>query len=502
MTGLFLSILGISLSAGLVIAGLMLIAPLLNRRYAAKWKYWIWILLAIRLLIPFDVGIRPIGVNTMLQTPRRKAVEAVVPAAPLPEERMTELIREGTVAPPQIIVEIPAQAAAPIVSQPDKNNASISWLELAVLIWLTGALSFIAFHLLSYMHFRRRVADEGRFPEDEYIREQVLRLSEELKIKSPISLAVYSKAASPMVIGLLRPVLVLPDQRCSAEEMYFVLKHELIHLRRHDIFFKLLFVVVNGIHWFNPLVWIMRSEAVMDMEMACDEKVVQEAAYAVRKAYTEALLSTIHRGARGEAALSTQFSGGKQLMKKRFKNILTGLDKKNGFFLLMLVLVLTIGLGSWIGCSIAEAGQPPENTPQSGSSSYAALAITGESRENEGYTPLRNPENIDGVRKGLMHTTFMDIQNAYAVYAFEEHKYVVRYTWDGGKSWDKMIISCSNPPAEQIGEPIYLEEFYFTGGSEDTVWRKVTAKYGEFPQVYLSQGKYLSYSDLRVERRN
>ena len=54
MGNIFLSILGISVSIGLIVIGLIFLTPFLNKRYAAKWKYLIWIFLALRLLIPFS----------------------------------------------------------------------------------------------------------------------------------------------------------------------------------------------------------------------------------------------------------------------------------------------------------------------------------------------------------------------------------------------------------------------------------------------------------------
>lgn len=73
-----------------------------------------------------------------------------------------------------------------------------------------------------------------------------------------------------MIIGFIKPVLVLPEEQYSSEELFFILKHELIHLKRGDVYFKLLFVTANTVRWFNPLIWIMQKEAAIDMELSCD----------------------------------------------------------------------------------------------------------------------------------------------------------------------------------------------------------------------------------------
>lgn len=133
-----------------------------------------------------------------------------------------------------------------------------------------------------------------------------------------------------MIIGGSQPILVLPEEAYSDEELFFILKHELIHLQHKDIYFKLLFVAACAVHWFNPLVWLMQKEAVVDMELYCDESVIRGISYAGRKAYTETLLSTLHRQCAKRTVLSTQFYGGKKIMKKRFKYILSKKGKKNG----------------------------------------------------------------------------------------------------------------------------------------------------------------------------
>lgn len=59
--------------------------------------------------------------------------------------------------------------------------------------------------------------------------------------------------------------------------MFFLLKHELVHLKRKDVYWKLLFVAANAFHWFNPLIWVMHREAVVDLELSCDERVLEGA---------------------------------------------------------------------------------------------------------------------------------------------------------------------------------------------------------------------------------
>lgn len=341
LTNLFLSVVGISISVSLVVLALVLTAPLFNRRYAVKWKYFIWIFLALRLLIPFSGS----------------EIRAIV-------DRSSDHIISGDAQGENdsgsrqlITLEIPRRMADPVIPPSENSGGGIALLDVLAYVWFAGSLCMLAFYLYAYVRCRVRLKNAGIPMEDRVVLEQYGRLLEEMGVRRHLRMVEDIGAASPMVMGFARPVLVLPPGRYSAEELRFILKHELIHLKRHDVYLKLLLVVANTMHWFNPVIWLMRKEAVVDMELSCDEKVIQGAGFTERKAYTETLISTLHQKAGKRAVLSTQFYGGKQVMKKRFKNILVKMNKKNGIPVFLCAVVLTVGLGMLVGCSVMNPDQ-------------------------------------------------------------------------------------------------------------------------------------------------
>lgn len=344
MTNIFLSLFGISVSISLIVIVLILLTPFLNKRYAAKWKYLIWIFLALWLLVPFS-GSNGSFVMDMLSQMKTQT---------LPKSEDTDTPTDVTIPSGRIIVEIPAQMTTPITVQSEKNNVGITLLDIVTFIWMIGSLIFVSVHFISYSHYKRQVIKKGRIIGDTHILRQIFELKCELHIRHTIQAIEYHEAESPMIIGFLKPVLVLPKEQYSSEELFFILKHELVHLKRRDTYFKLLFVTANAVHWFNPFIWIMQKEAAIDMELSCDERVTQGTSYAVRKAYTETLLSMLHNQCAKRTVLSTQFYGGKKIMKKRFKNILLKNRKKNGISILICAVILTISFGTLVGCSIAK----------------------------------------------------------------------------------------------------------------------------------------------------
>lgn len=410
ITKIFLTFFEISLSTTLIVLLLLLTAPLLNKRYAAKWKYWIWLFLAVRLILPVNgyslTYAANMWENTVTAMMKGFLTDSSSTAGDTPID--DALTMEGTFAngapengflsendaPTEwhpgdnipasgretqpfygIRLEIPKWMTTPLVWLPGENGGRITPLDIIAMTWFVVCLILFFLYLLSYGHCKRRILREGKDLGNGPIPDLAFRLSEELHIKGKVSVRIYESAASPMVIGFLKPILVLPNEQYSENELYFILKHELIHLKRHDVFFKLLLAGVSTLHWFNPIVWMMQREAAVDMELSCDERVVMGAGYETRRAYTETLMRALHKKNTSRVILSTQFyeGEGKRVMKKRFANILLRVGKKNGSIILVCAVVLTVSLGALIGCSTAntedqanknaegESGQPDQN---------------------------------------------------------------------------------------------------------------------------------------------
>ncbi len=354
MGNIFLSVFGISVAIGLLALGLIFLTPWINQRYAAKWKYMIWIFLALRLLIPLN------GSNVQYVMDRISQLKVETGSAS--KEKDTNRPTDRAVPYRGIVVEIPAQMTAPIRVSPEQNTAEITILDIVTLVWIIGGLIFISVHLMSYSHYKRQVIKKGRLVKETRILNQICHLKRELHISRTVCVMEYDEAESPMIIGFIKPVLVLPKEQYDSGDLFFILKHELVHFKRGDVYLKLLFVTANAVHWFNPVIWIMQKEAVIDMELSCDERVTKGADFAFRKAYTETLLSMLHKQCVRKTVLSTQFYGGTKIMKKRFKNILIRNRKKNGILILICAVVSSVALGMLSGCSVTKQNTEKENT--------------------------------------------------------------------------------------------------------------------------------------------
>ncbi len=448
MGNIFLSILGISISIGLIVIGLVFLTPFLNKRYAAKWKYLVWIFLALRLLIPFS------GANW----------QHVIDRMPQPEVETGSGLEENNsnnptgIATPYrgIVVEMPAQIAAPIKAPSEKNTADITMLDIMSLVWIIGSLVFISVHLTSYSHYKRQVVKKGRMITDTRILNQVFHLKRELHIRRTVCVMEYDEAGSPMIIGFIKPVLVLPKEQYNSEDLFFILKHELVHFKRGDVYLKLFFVTANAVHWFNPIIWIMQKEAVIDMELSCDERVTQGTSFALRKAYTETLLSMLHKQCVRKTVLSTQFYGGTKIMKKRFKNILIKNRKKNGISILICAVILSITLGMMVGCSVTKENTEKENI-ENENTVNKDIFIDNSSADNN---TLENTITLTFSKEGEQEQkqATLAIGNGYSFYLPDDEKW---------------YLSAPDLWKTEINEQVSLWITHYEGESEDSVNQKL-----------------------------
>ena len=345
---MMLSLLKWSVIVGAAALLLTLFKPLLDKRYSAKWRWGAWLVMAVFLLLA------PVRWESF--APRTADGPPVVIEVPKVEvsvsrqEGISFQRPQGTVPPPSV------PAVRPAGTEPQIRNRTFPLEELLMTLWIAGAALFLLYHGLGTWFFTRKARRWSRSAGEETLRVygEVCR---EMGVRRPPVLRVSPEAGSPMMMGLLRPRLMLPTEDIGERELAFVLRHELTHHRRHDLWYKLALLLANGMHWFNPLIFLLRREAERDLELTCDDAVVARADAETRRAYSETLLASVHRQkGLSRAVLSTHFYGGKEVMKERFRNILGKRGRKWGGLALALVLLGTVAAACTFGVKASQDG--------------------------------------------------------------------------------------------------------------------------------------------------
>ena len=267
-----LNLLKVSAVAGAASALLGALGPALRRRYHAKWRYWVWLCLAALLLSPL-VPLPELGETAVYRAP----VQVEVPAM-----EMTYDQEEGLSLTPQTTLVLPpvptadsvptpeAGETAPIVTVPESSPKpaqtarKIPVETVLLVLWAAGTVLCLSWVLVTTALFSRRCMRWARRP-DEKTAAVLAAEREALDFAGPVALYVTSGTASPAAMGFFRRRIFLPEEDCGEEQLRFVLRHELVHLKRRDLWFQLLLCTARGVHWFNPLVWLLARQASADM---------------------------------------------------------------------------------------------------------------------------------------------------------------------------------------------------------------------------------------------
>ena len=333
MTELFLKVLSMSLSSLWLFGAVVLLRLALKR--SPKWIHvLLWALVAIRLVCPFSFE------SSLSLVPEDLSSGAVL------EEWSDDYVGDVEIihdVRPEYQTAVDAgrepvsagEGGYYVVTGPDgiSEPETVKTAQLPILagIWLAGMAAMALYTVFSYTSLRRKMATSVRLKGNIYQSEA---------------------AASPFVLGLIRPKIYLPF---TMDEMDIphVIAHERAHIRRKDHWWKPLGFLVLTIHWFNPAVWLGYILLCRDIELACDEKVIRDMNLQQQADYSQALLNcSVHR--RSIAACPLAF--GEVGVKQRVANILH--YKKPGFWVLLIALIACIALAVCFLTNPVRSGAP------------------------------------------------------------------------------------------------------------------------------------------------
>lgn len=335
METLFLRMVWLSATVSAVLLPLLLASRWLQSRVKAKSLYILWLLLAVRLVVPVEITLPKPAVT--VQVPQYEVtIPTNRPSGELPDDQLSP-------------VEPNVEPSLPQTEQEPDLTAQTEVPVAVVLgtLWLTGVFAIALIQISSYLVTRRALLRWAR-PVSPETREQIQYLALRLGLKRTFQVRRSDRVRTAMVLGVLRPVLLLPQEECDP----LVVLHELNHLRRRDLEYKGLMMAACWLHWFNPLVWRMSRVAGRNLELCCDEDVAGKENSAFRHRYGRLLLECATEGA--GPVLSSRFGSSKEELKARLTNLFVA--KKRGRALVCLALACAVLAGGLVAC---EQTQPP-----------------------------------------------------------------------------------------------------------------------------------------------
>lgn len=319
-------------SSTVLILALAALRWLLRGKIDPRLQYALWLLAALRLLLPVPLVSSPVSVmNAAADVP------AAVQRLTAPEDRR---------APQPAAEAAPAQPAAAAEPQA-QTKEKLPVRTILKTAWLAGAAILAIVMLAQNLAFLRKLRRVR----------QPLACAE-----SPIPVWLVPGLPSPCLAGLFRPEIYLtPEAAADPATLGFVLRHELAHFRAKDQLWSLVRLVCQCVYWFDPFVWLAAALARRDCELACDARVLRGLDGESRAAYGRALLGLVTAKPGGGQLLSGATT--MQLGQKSLKERITLIAKKPKMaaYTLVFVLLLCLALAA---CTFTGASAQPEPEPE------------------------------------------------------------------------------------------------------------------------------------------
>jgi TonB family protein len=246
------------------------LVQLVGRRWIpAKWSYALWLILLVRMALPFGpesslslwnlvpsntLHLRPSASSPKIGPPDQNKISSPLLGESHIQANVKQRIRHG---------------------QHDESKAaftrSILW-RLIPIIWCGGALLLLTVIAVSNLHLWNSVR-RLRLVTEQPLIELLEDCKQLIKVRTVVGLVITDRVNSPSLFGFIRPRILIPTDmhnRIAMEELRYVFLHELAHLKRGDIWIGWIVAVLQSLHWFNPLAWWAFFRMRADRELACD----------------------------------------------------------------------------------------------------------------------------------------------------------------------------------------------------------------------------------------
>lgn len=329
LSQIFLTFLYKNMTVSVVIIAVLL-ARFLLRKMPKKYSYILWSIVGIRMIfnLPFATNIsvfnlfrgfakRSSTMDTMLAGSRKTNLQ-----------RATDVL--NTIGTSETST---AHASSNTAANAVTHTLTTSQMVLGILglLWLIVVALFVACGIYSYVKCRMLVRTA-------VIARDITSATH--KEKASASVWECDRIPSPFVLGIIRPRIYIPF-RMPKQEQAYILAHEQCHIRRLDPLWKLIAFLLLAVYWWNPLVWCAFFYLVRDMEMSCDEAVIEQFGNEIKQGYSNSLLSfAMERHPYSFAPIAF----GEGDAGRRIKNVLNFKKPQTWAAILVIVLLVVVGV--------------------------------------------------------------------------------------------------------------------------------------------------------------
>lgn len=339
------------------IALLGICSPFFGKRYGVRWRYLLWLVIAVRLLLPVRMALPqnlPISLPVMQSQTMLWQEAEELPV--ITEGAKQEKTMAATSATKSDFISIPQ------VQETTKNNRLWNGLQNELnRLWLAGVAIFWVWQAWKYIAFRRMLQRNRRQVLDAAALDCYYAVCREMQVTKRPALYFCHRLHSPLCMGFFNQEIYINSEERTPEELRLILQHELTHCKRKDIWAKLLLLWARGLHFFNPFVHWMVYLAERDMELSCDAAVMKNCTLEERQAYSMTILGSIRERRYSTTRLTTAFFGGKEELKRRFEYIFDMETKKRGIAVFLAMTMVFCGGMTFVGCVPVQETKPVQS---------------------------------------------------------------------------------------------------------------------------------------------
>ncbi len=309
------TLLEVSVQATLCLTVILVVRRALGKYLRPDWRYALWAILIFRMLLPLNISAPLLSYSIpnpaspsetpappselpappqQIAAPTAAVIRSIDTADQPSEARATTLesALDLTPTPAPVVVPIAVETEAAMDTPAPRE---FPWFATLFLTWLAGAIAVFGAVVYRHVHLTRAIERDAT-PAPDSLAQILRQVREDLRVSLWPVVLITPSIATPTVIGVLRPRILLPKglaESASRDELRLILMHELMHLRHHDLWFAWLWLAALSLHWFNPVLWIAGARIRRDREFACDQRVLAALPETDRAAYGHTLLKSL-----------------------------------------------------------------------------------------------------------------------------------------------------------------------------------------------------------------
>lgn len=405
-----MNLLQASIASGLLILIVAAVRLLGRNRLPARIFPIMWGIVLLRLLLPFTVPL-------------------TLPSHSIDNQAVAVVQFTHRLAAYSPLVNIPVTTAA---------NPQAFPFSLWTLLWISGLAFGVLYFGISYLRARKLFS--ASTPVQNEIAAGWLAAH---PLHRKLRIHLLHGLPAPLTYGILRPVILLPEETdwTDTEWITSILEHEFAHIRCFDTLLKFFLNAALCLHWFNPLVWLMRFLAGQDLELACDEAALHRLGGVQKSSYALTLIGMEER--RNNLGLFCGF--GKNNMEGRIRSIMKFRKKSRGIICIGVFLTAAVLGGAVLGSltpqAAPELGKPvPHSDSNVKSSAVNEQLVTYESAQVLYYDSDPSYPYLHDVFTN--HTDHTIVAREYCILAYDEKGNPLRLYWNPLDSSESPSYDC------------------------------------------------------------